>query len=75
MELNKRKLLEQSDVDQEMLFQVIRQKKVALEERMETIKTQLMVGDFKLYSKSSEYVYCPPQTRVSVSIRRQRKAS
>ncbi|XP_024125412.1 ellis-van Creveld syndrome protein isoform X2 [Oryzias melastigma] len=42
VELNKRKLLEQSDVDQEMLFQVIRQKKVALEERIDMIKTQLM---------------------------------
>ncbi|RVE72384.1 hypothetical protein OJAV_G00039960 [Oryzias javanicus] len=41
VELSKRKVLEQSDVDQEMLLQVIRQKKVALEERMETIKTQL----------------------------------
>lgn len=44
VELNKRKVLEQSDLDQEFLFEVIRQKKVAQEERMEAMKTQLTVG-------------------------------
>uniref|UniRef100_H2MQ90 EvC ciliary complex subunit 1 n=1 Tax=Oryzias latipes TaxID=8090 RepID=H2MQ90_ORYLA len=41
VELNKRKVLEQSDLDHEFLFEVIRQKKVAQEERMEAMKTQL----------------------------------
>uniref|UniRef100_A0A3P9KSG1 EvC ciliary complex subunit 1 n=1 Tax=Oryzias latipes TaxID=8090 RepID=A0A3P9KSG1_ORYLA len=45
VELNKRKVLEQSDLDQEFLFEVIRQKKVAQEERMEAMKTQLMEAE------------------------------
>ncbi|XP_036007357.1 ellis-van Creveld syndrome protein isoform X1 [Fundulus heteroclitus] len=43
--LNKKKLLEQSDLDQEMTFEELRKKKVALDQTMERIKTRLMEAE------------------------------
>lgn len=42
--LNKQKLLEQSDLDQEMVYEELRRKKVAQDQTMERVKAQLVVG-------------------------------
>ncbi|KAM4588766.1 evC complex member EVC [Odontesthes bonariensis] len=45
VELNKRKVLEQSELDQERMYEELRQKKVAQDQAMEMIKTQLMEAE------------------------------
>ncbi|MEQ2261964.1 hypothetical protein XENORESO_018862 [Xenotaenia resolanae] len=43
--VNKKKLLEQSDLEQEMMYENLRKKKVTLDQTMERIKTQLMEAE------------------------------
>ncbi|KAM9759637.1 evC complex member EVC isoform 1-T1 [Menidia menidia] len=45
VELNKRKVLEQSEVDRGQIYEELRQKKVAQDQTMERIKTQLMEAE------------------------------
>lgn len=46
VELHKRKLLEQCDLEQEMIYEELRQKKVAQDQTMERVKAQLLVRMF-----------------------------
>lgn len=46
VELHKRKVLEQSELEQETRYEELRQKKVALDQTFERIKTQLLVRIF-----------------------------
>jgi len=41
--------LEQSELDQERMYEELRQKKVAQDQAIERIKTQLMVGILHVY--------------------------
>lgn len=49
VELYKRKVLEQCDLEQEMMYEELRQKKVGQNQTMETIKAQLLVSMFHLF--------------------------
>lgn len=44
VELHKRKVLEQSELEQEKRYEDLRQKKVALDQTFERVKAQLLVG-------------------------------
>lgn len=46
VENHKRRVLEQCDLEQEMIFEELRKKKVAQGQTMERIKAQLLVGLF-----------------------------
>ncbi|XP_061584632.1 evC complex member EVC [Cololabis saira] len=45
VELNKRKVLDQSDLEQEVMYEELRQKKTAQDQALERIKTQLMEAE------------------------------
>ncbi|KAK5600486.1 hypothetical protein CRENBAI_017478 [Crenichthys baileyi] len=49
--VNKKNLLEQSDLEQEMMYENLRKKKVALDQTMERIKTQLMEAEESFITK------------------------
>lgn len=49
VELYKRKVLEQCDLEQEVIFEELRQKKVGQNQSMERIKAQLLVSMFPLF--------------------------
>ncbi|XP_041837161.1 ellis-van Creveld syndrome protein [Melanotaenia boesemani] len=51
VELNKRKLLEQTELDQEMMYEELRQKKTAQDQTMEKAKTQLMEAEESFISE------------------------
>lgn len=46
VELHKRKLLEQCDLEQEHIYEELRQKKVAQDQTVQRIKAQLLVSMF-----------------------------
>lgn len=49
VELHKRKVLEQCDQEQEMIYEELRRKKVAQDQTMDRIKAQLMVSVFPVF--------------------------
>ncbi|XP_015249861.1 PREDICTED: ellis-van Creveld syndrome protein [Cyprinodon variegatus] len=49
--LNKQKLLEQSDLDQEMVYEELRRKKVAQDQTMERVKAQLVEAEESFISE------------------------
>lgn len=83
VELHKRRVLEQCDLDQEMIYEELRRKKVVQDVTMERIKAQLLVSMFYVFStslpdnrfdlQSCTVIFC--KHCVAVSIRRQKKAS
>lgn len=79
VELHKRKVLEQSELEQERRYEDLRQQKVALDQTFQRVKAQLLVRIFAAVPSSVQQPracnWVSFQSLVSVSIRRQKKAS